>query len=105
MSDYSRDVFNAIADPTRRRILRLLIVRALTINALSDNFDSSRQAVTKHLKILEQAGLVEIHSSGRERVCSAKPAKLREVHEWTAYFERFWTQKLGDLETYLDEKD
>ncbi len=104
-SNPNRDVFHAIADPTRRRILQLLVVAGvMTINALAANFSSSRQAVTKHLKILKQAGLVEIRSQGRERLAEPRCAGLKEVFDWARNYERFWNDKLNTLEQYLDRR-
>ena len=99
-------VFKAVADPTRRDILQLLAVeeRPFTINDIADQFPTSRQAVTKHLKLLQQAGLVEIERNGRERVCHANPLPLQEIHAWVTQYEQFWTDKLAALGDYLNEK-
>ncbi len=102
----SRDAtFRAIADPTRRRILELLATsdQGMSLVALADNFDSSRQAVTKHVKLLCAAGLVTMEKRGREQLCRAvPPAGLESVKEWLAEYDRFWQQKLADLGQYLD---
>lgn len=76
-----RDVFQAIADPTRRSILGLLAMQALTLNAIAENYNISRPAISKHIKILSECGLVSIKDQGRERYCEAKLEKLNEVHQ------------------------
>jgi DNA-binding transcriptional ArsR family regulator len=98
-----RDVFQAIADPTRRAILGLLAAQALTLNALADNFNISRPAVSKHVKVLTECGLIEIKQQGRERYCEAKLDKLSEVNDWIAQYKKFWESKLDALELYLEK--
>lgn len=98
-----RDVFQAIADPTRRAILSLLAAQTLTLNAVAENFDISRPAISKHIKILNECGLIEITDKGRERYCEAKLDKLSEVSVWIEQYKQFWESKLDDLETYLDK--
>src|SRR5579883_1276259 len=98
-----RDVFQAIADPTRRSILRLLAYRALTLNAIAQNFDISRPAVSKHIKILTECGLVTVRQEGRERFCEAKPDKLDEVSAWVEQYKKIWNQRFDRLEAYLNE--
>jgi DNA-binding transcriptional ArsR family regulator len=96
-----RDVFQAIADPTRRAIIHLLSQQALNLNAVADNFSISRPAVSKHIKILTECGLVVIKQQGRERYCYAELQQLREVAEWTEKYRAFWTHKLDALENFL----
>jgi DNA-binding transcriptional ArsR family regulator len=98
-----RDVFQAIADPTRRAILDLLAGQSLNLNAVAENFDISRPAISKHIKILTQCGLVVIKQQGRERYCKANLASLREVSKWVKQYKVFWTKKLDALEEYLAE--
>lgn len=98
-----RDVFQAIADPTRRAILGLLAMQTLSLNAIAENFEISRPAVSKHVKILEECGLVQINQEGRERYCEAKLEKLSEVNAWINQYRMFWESKLDALEMYLDE--
>ncbi len=98
-----RDVFQAIADPTRRAILGLLAMQTLTLNAVAENFDISRPAVSKHVKVLEECGLVSIKQQGRERYCEAKLEKLNEVSAWTEQYRKFWENKLDSLESYLNK--
>jgi DNA-binding transcriptional ArsR family regulator len=98
-----RDVFQAIADPTRREIIRLVSRQPLNLNAVAENFNVSRPAISKHIKILSQCGLVRVKQQGRERYCEAHLEKLGEVHDWLAQYKEFWEQKLDALEAYLQE--
>ncbi|HMB62864.1 MAG TPA: metalloregulator ArsR/SmtB family transcription factor [Eudoraea sp.] len=106
MQDKITSVLKAIADPTRREIFHALVVAAaaLPITQISSRFEISRQGVTKHIKTLEEAGLVLIESKGRERYCYADPAPLKEVTQWLRFYEQFWDNALGHLGDYLDEK-
>jgi len=106
MQDKMTRVLKAIADPTRREIFHVLVVAAtaLSITQISNQFAISRQGVTKHIKNLEDAGLVQISSKGRERFCYANPRPLKEVNQWLQFYEQFWDGALGKLGTYLDDK-
>ncbi len=104
MNDLKSKIFKAIADPTRREIFHLLVVgSALSISGLSDQFEISRQGVTKHLKILEEAQLVSIKHEGREKLIFAKPNSLKAVKDWLAYYDQFWDEKLLSLKQHLDQ--
>jgi DNA-binding transcriptional ArsR family regulator len=96
-----RDVFQAIADPTRREIINLLAYRQMNLNAVADNFDISRPAVSKHIKILTECGLLVIKQQGRERYCHADLKRLKQVTDWAEQYRRFWIQKLDALDTFL----
>jgi DNA-binding transcriptional ArsR family regulator len=98
-----RDTFQAIADPTRRAILGMIATGALNINAVAANFDVSRAAIYKHLKILSESGLVEIRQRGRERFCEARLEKLSEVSQWVEQYRQHWNDRLDSLEQYLNE--
>jgi DNA-binding transcriptional ArsR family regulator len=98
-----RDVFQAIADPTRRQIINMLAHKSLNLNSVAENFDVSRPAISKHIKILEQCGLVVINQIGRERYCEARLAKLNEVSDWVGKYREFWTKRLDALEDLLNE--
>lgn len=98
-----RDVFQAIADPNRRAIINLLANQQLTLNGVADNFKISRPAISKHIKILTECGLIVIKQQGRERVCEAKLERLDEVSVWVEQYKKFWTSKLDALEQYLDQ--
>lgn len=104
MSEYANRIFKAIADPTRREIFHLLVVgSALTISQISSSFDISRQGVTKHIKVLEDAKMVELKTKGREKLIHAKPEALKEVKDWLAFYDKFWDDKLDQLGKLLDE--
>jgi DNA-binding transcriptional ArsR family regulator len=97
-----RDVFQAIADPTRREIISMIAVQPLNLNAVAEKFDVSRPAISKHIRILTECGLVQIRVKGRERFCEAKLEKLNEVSAWIEQYRKFWTAKLDSLENYLN---
>jgi len=97
-----RDTFQAIADPTRREILSMISRQPLNVNSVAENFDVSRTAIYKHLKILSECGLVVIKKQGRERYCEAKLEKLSEVSDWIEQYRKFWEAKLDSLEEYLN---
>ena len=98
-----RDVFQAIADPTRREIIHLISSQSLNLNSIADQFEVSRPAISKHIKILTECGLIVIKQQGRERYCEAKLDKLNEVSHWVEQYRQFWTAKLDALESYLAE--
>jgi DNA-binding transcriptional ArsR family regulator len=98
-----RDVFQAIADPTRRQIISMISTQSLNLNAVADQFNMSRPAISKHIKILTECGLVTIKQQGRERYCEAKLSKLNEVSDWVEQYRKFWEAKLDSLEKYLIE--
>jgi DNA-binding transcriptional ArsR family regulator len=98
-----RDVFQAIADPTRREIINMIAKESLHLNLVAEKFDISRPAISKHIKILTECGLITIKQQGRHRYCEAKLDKLNEVSGWVEQYRKFWTQKLDALEIYLDE--
>lgn len=98
-----RDVFQAIADPTRRKIISMVARQPLNLNAVAENFDVSRPAISKHIKILTECGLITIKQQGRERYCEAKLDKLNEVSDWVEQYRQFWEQKLDALESYLQK--
>jgi DNA-binding transcriptional ArsR family regulator len=98
-----RDVFQAIADPTRREIINMIAHKSLHLNSVAEKFDVSRPAISKHIKILTECGLITIRQHGRHRYCEARLDKLNEVSDWVEQYKKFWTQKLDALETYLDE--
>lgn len=99
-----RDVYQAIADPTRREIIHLIAFDVKNLNAIANNFDMSRQAISLHIKILAECGLVSIRKLGRERYCEARLEKLNEVNQWTAQYEVFWKKKMGSLRNFLAEE-
>lgn len=99
-----RDVFSAIADPTRRQLLCLLAeVDELPLHAMTVQFPMGRTGLSKHLSILEEAGLVEDRKVGRETRYHLNAAPLREIREWLSFYEQFWTQRIERLKDLLEE--
>ncbi len=96
-----RDVFQAIADPTRRAILSLLALQAMTPNALAEHFSSTRQAVSKHIKILAECQLVKQKQTGREIYYHFNPEKMKEVDKWLEPFRAKWEDRFNQLDTVL----
>ena len=104
-----RDVFQAIADPTRRAIIALIALQAMTPNAIAEHFDTSRQAVSKHLRILTECELIEQEQRGREIYYSLEINKMKEIDEWLEQYRKIWEarfEQLGEvLEVLKREKD
>ena len=98
-----RDVFQAIADPTRREILNLLSHQSLNVNAVAENFEVSRTAVYKHMKMLEECGLIVVKQYGRERHCEAKLQQLSQVSDWIEQYRKIWSSRFDKLDEYLKE--
>jgi DNA-binding transcriptional ArsR family regulator len=104
MKQQAIDPFQAVGDPSRRQMLKLLSKESLTINALAENFDMTRPAVSKHIKILYTAGFITIEDIGRERHCMLKQSGFKHLQQWIDYFDQFWAVKLKKLEDLLNEK-
>jgi len=104
MTAQTLDAFQVIADPSRRQMMQLLSKDSMTINALAGNFDMSRPAVSKHIKIMYNAGFISITDIGRERYCTLKQDGFNELQDFINYFDRFWSGKLKKLETILNSK-
>ena len=96
-----RDVFQAIADPTRRQIINLVAQQILTPNGVTDRFDVSRQAISKHIQILAECGIISMKQQGRERYCYVQPRKLEEVADWLANFRKLWENRFDKLDELL----
>ncbi len=96
-----RDTFQAIADPTRRAIISYIISEAMTPNTLSEQFDISRQAVSKHIKILDECGLLVTTQIGRERYYQVRTKKLKDVADWIEPFKNLWESRFENLDTVL----
>ena len=96
-----RDAFQAIADPTRREIIQLLANQPMNLNTVAEQFNISRPAISKHIKILAECGLITISQKGRERCCEARLSKLQEVSSWIEQYRSFWTEKLDLLDRHL----
>lgn len=97
-------VFRAIADPTRREILGLLRGRAYTVNEIAGNFETSRPAISKHLRLLRAVGLVETKREGTTRICRLNAAPLRVVDSWLQDYQRFWRDSLWSLKRYVEDE-
>lgn len=100
-----RDVFQAIADPTRREILGLLSKQRMNLNTLADNFDISRPAISKQIKILTECGLIIVRRQGRERYCEAQMQELSVIAEWLEQYRQFWNFKLDALGDFLEQEN
>jgi DNA-binding transcriptional ArsR family regulator len=98
-----RDVFQAIADPNRRAILALLAQKKLTLNGVAENFRISRPAVSRHIKILKECGLVVVIPQGRERYVEARFDKLNEVTDWIEKYRKLWDERFDRLDTLLEK--
>jgi len=96
-----RDVFQAIADPTRRAIITLIAIQAMTPNAIAEHFDSSRQAVSKHLRILTECELVKQEQQGREIYYQLEIKKMKEIDKWLEQFRKIWEQRFDQLDNVL----
>ena len=98
-----RDVFQAIADPTRREIINLIAFNPLNLNSIAENFDVSRPAISQHIKILTECGLIVIKKQGRERYCEAQLQQLGEVSNWIEQYRKLWQEKFNALDDLLEE--
>jgi DNA-binding transcriptional ArsR family regulator len=96
-----RDVFQAIADPTRRAIILLIAVQAMTPNALAEHFDTSRQAVSKHLRILTECELVKQEHTGREIYYELNGTKMKEIDKWLEQYKKIWESRFNQLDHVL----
>lgn len=96
-----RDIFQAIADPTRRAILTLIALQAMTPNSIADNFNTTRQSVSKHLRILTECELVKQEQQGREIYYSLKIEKMKEVDIWLEQFRKIWETRFNQLDEVL----
>ncbi|GGH71109.1 DNA-binding transcriptional ArsR family regulator [Filimonas zeae] len=96
-----RDIFQAIADPTRRAIIALIAVQAMTPNAIAEHFDSTRQAVSKHLKILTECELIKQEHQGREIYYQLEIEKMKEIDKWLEQFRQIWESRFQQLDQLL----
>ncbi|MBS1599940.1 MAG: winged helix-turn-helix transcriptional regulator [Bacteroidetes bacterium] len=98
-----RDVFQAIADPTRREIINLVAFQSLNLNAIAEKFDVSRPAISQHIKLLTECGLIVIKKQGRERYCEARLSQLNEVSDWIEKYRKLWAGRFDMLDDILEE--
>lgn len=96
-----RDVFKAIADPTRRDILALIANEPLNLNSIVENFEMSRPAISQHIKILDESGLVVMRKKGRQRFCYIRPQKMKEIDKWLNQFRKVWESSFNQLDEVL----
>lgn len=101
MSNMRRDIFQAIADPTRRSIIALLALQAMTPNAIADNFNTTRQSVSKHLRVLTECQIVKQEQQGREIYYSLEIEKMKEVDQWLSQFRKSWETRFDQLDNVL----
>lgn len=98
-----RDVFQAIADPTRRDIINLIAFEPMNLNAIAKNFNVSRPAISQHIKILIECGLIDINQKGRERYCEARLQQLGEVAEWVERYRKVWEERFDRMDVLLEQ--
>ena len=98
-----RDVYQAIADPTRRAIINMIAAQPHNVNSIAEKFDVTRQAISLHIKILTDCGLVVIKQQGRDRFCEAQLEQLSEVSMWVEQYRQHWESRLDALETYIEK--
>lgn len=96
-----RDVFQAIADPTRREIIDLLSKQPMNLNAIAEHFDVTRPAISNHIRILHECGLIDITQVGRERFCKVQGDQLKRVSDWVGKYDALWLRKIDSFEKYL----
>jgi len=96
-----RDIFQAIADPTRRAIISLIAVQAMTPNAIAEHFETSRQAISKHLRILSECELIQQEQKGREIYYQLELNKMKEIDQWLAQFKAIWESRFNELDNIL----
>ncbi len=101
LNSMRRDVFQAIADPVRRDIITILAEQSLTVNSVAEKFDVSRPAISKHLKILKECGIIVINKEGRERFCKIQPKNLIPAFLWIEQYRSLWEDKIDSFENYL----
>ena len=99
--DKRRDVFHAIADPVRRDIIELLAEKPLTVNSIAENFEIKRPAVSRHLRILDECGIIAINQKGRERYCEIQAKSLIPAFLWIEKYRNLWEERLDSFEEYL----
>ena len=98
-----RDIFQAIADPTRRAIIALIAIQAMTPNAIAEHFDTSRQAVSKHLRILAECDVIKQEQKGREIYYQLEISKMKEIDKWLEQYRKIWESRFEQLDTLLGE--
>ena len=98
-----RDVYQAIADPVRRDIIELLATETLSVNEVAEKFKISRPAISKHLKILNECGIITFNKTGRERLCLIQPEKLIPAFLWIKQYYKLWEDRIDSFENYVNQ--
>lgn len=98
-----RDIFKAIADPTRREIIELIALQPMTPNAIADHFDTSRQAISKHLRMMTESGALKLEQQGREIYYRLEVEKMKEIDQWLEKFRKIWKERFENLDKLLAE--
>lgn len=98
-----RDVFQAIADPIRRDIIELISNKSLTVNEVAEKFEISRPAISKHIKILNECGIIEFNKKGRERFCIIQPQNLIPAFLWIKQYNKLWEDRIDSFENYINQ--
>lgn len=98
-----RDVFQAIADPIRREIIELLATKTLSVNEVAEKFEISRPAISKHLKILNECGIIQFNQKGRERLCMIQPQNLVPAFLWIKQYNTLWEDRIASFENYMNQ--
>lgn len=98
-----RDVFQAIADPIRREIIELLATKILSVNEVAEKFEISRPAISKHLKILNECGIIQFNQKGRERLCMIQPQNLVPAFLWIKQYNTLWEDRIASFENYMNQ--
>lgn len=96
-----RDVFQAIADPIRREIIGLVAQKSMNLNAIAEHFDVTRPAISNHIRILHECGIIDIEQVGRERFCKIQPDSLKQISDWAGQYHKLWENKIDSFEQYL----
>jgi DNA-binding transcriptional ArsR family regulator len=96
-----RDVFQAIADPTRRQIIQLIYNEPMNLKAIAEHFDISRPAISQQIKILNECGVIDITKEGRETFCSIRPSELKKIADWIGRYKQLWEDRIDSFEAYL----
>ena len=102
-TEIRRDIFQAIADPTRRKIIDIVSHQPVNLKTIADSFDISRPAISQQIKILHECGLVEIKREGRETFCSIQPQELKKIADWAGRYSRLWEDRINSFEAYVNK--
>jgi DNA-binding transcriptional ArsR family regulator len=102
-TEQRRDVFQAVADPTRRKIIELVSQKPMNLKSIAEYFDISRPAISQQIKILSECGLLEITREGRETICKIQPKELKKIADWAARYVPLWEEKIDSFEAYVNK--